>query len=113
MEAKGAEPSGKAKDTPSEEVEDEPPGVVDDSDSEDYRPSRWAWPQRQPNGAAGCLDVPDLLDSLEELDQKADGKWKTQPVWSPDGPRVGLRPKDGAGRGRGGAPTGRSGKCGF
>jgi hypothetical protein len=75
MEAKGAAPSRITKVSPSEESEEEPPGVVDDSDSEEDRPSRWDRPLRQ--AEVGCSDVPDLLDSFEELDQKADGKWET------------------------------------
>ena len=92
LEAKGAEPSRITKVLPSEEEDEEPPGVVDDSDSEEDRPSRWDSPLSQPKVEVGCSDVPDLLDSFEELDQKAYGKWNTQPAWSPDGPRVGPRP---------------------
>jgi hypothetical protein len=41
IEAKGSEPSRSTSTQPSAEVDDGPPGVVDDSDSDDDRPSRW------------------------------------------------------------------------
>ncbi len=40
IEAKGSEPSRSTSTQPSAEVDDGP-GVVDDSDSDDDRPSRW------------------------------------------------------------------------
>ncbi len=59
-EAKGSEPSRSTFTQPSAEVDDGPPGVFEDSDSDDDRPSRWA-------GAQSRLpipedDVPDLID---------------------------------------------------
>jgi hypothetical protein len=56
----GSERSRSAPKLARVDAEEEPPGVVDDSDSEDDRPSRWeeAPSRRQPSDD----DVPDLID---------------------------------------------------
>ena len=75
------------------EEAEEPPGVVDDSDSEDDRPSRWEKAKGlgiKRDVEAGSPEAPALLDSWEELDQRMDKKRQTQPAWIP-APRPATR----------------------
>ncbi len=76
-ESKESEPNRILSTKPGLEEEEEPPGLVDDSDSEDDRPSQWneahrRWPERDgtgPDGSEPGRSTPKLarVDAEDEL----------------------------------------------